>query len=91
MLTSIKYLIPEVLPWILRGDDFVMEKEGNSRHGLHFGSRIGQWNNKHNFNSYLNFALSPDLVLIENSWFPVKNEVRKSLHWEEHIWKDGQT
>ena len=76
-------LIPEVLPWILRGDDFVLEENGDSGHGPRPGSKVCQWKDKHNLNSYLNCALSPDLAPIENSWFPVKNEVRKTLHWDE--------
>ena len=81
-------LIPEVLLWILRGDDFILEEDGDSGHGISSKSRAHQWNEKHRLEGYWNYALSPDLAPIENGWFPVKSEVRKVLHWDEETTKE---
>ena len=50
-------LIPEVLPWILRGDDFVLEKDGYSGHGTCSKSKEHQWKEKHGLETYRNYAL----------------------------------
>ena len=78
-------LILEILPWIFRDDDFILEKNGNNGHKFCFNSKICQWKDKHNFNNYLNCVLFFDFIFIKNNWFLVKNEICKILHWDEQI------
>ena len=75
-------LTPHVLPWILRGDDFVLEEDGDSGHGPSDHNKVRTWKQKNGLESYFNCSQSPDLAPIENAWFPVKNQVRKAPHWD---------
>ena len=80
--------IPEVLSWILRGDNFVLEEDGDSGNGISNKSRAYQWKERHGLKSYRNCALSLDFAPIENGWFPIKNEVRKVFYWDEETTKE---
>ena len=60
-------LIPVVLPWILRGEDFVLEEDGDSGHGPSSANRVRRWKHQHGLDYYFNCGLSPDLAPIENS------------------------
>jgi hypothetical protein len=81
-----KILEPQVLPWITRGDDFVLEEDRDSGHGpprSKKGSNIVQvWKEKHGLKSYFNCPGSPDLSPIEDAWQLTKQYVRHYSHWE---------
>ena len=81
-------LEPVVLPWILSGEDFVLEEDGDSGHGPSKNNPVRDWKAKYGLKYYFNCVLSPDLAPIENAWFSVKNEVRKCPHWDEEITRE---
>ena len=73
-----------VKPWIERGDDFVLEEDGDSSHGPADNNNIvRQWKKKHGLEFYFNCAQSPDLAPIENSWQPTKAHTRRHAHWDD--------
>jgi hypothetical protein len=73
-----------VKPWLERGDDFVLEEDGDSSHGPTDNNNIvRQWKKKHRLESYFNCAQSPDLAPIENCWQPTKQNTRRHAHWDD--------
>lgn len=77
-------LEPVVKPWLERGDDFVLEEDGDSGHGTGKTRNIvKKWKADHHLKHYFNCASSPDLAVIENCWQPVKQHVRKYPHWDD--------
>lgn len=77
-------LKPHVLPWIERGDDFVLEEDGDSSHGPGLSRNIVQvWKEKVGLECFFNCAGSPDLAPIENGWQSTKQYARKHSHWDE--------
>ena len=75
---------PVVKPWLERGDDFVLEEDGDSGHGT--GKRrnaVKKWRLDHDLEHYFNCSSSPDLAPIENCWQPAKQHVRKFPHWDD--------
>ena len=77
-------LDPVVKPWLERGDDFVLEEDGDSGHGT--GKRrnaVKKWKLDHDLEHYFNCSSSPDLAPIENCWQPAKQHVRKFPHWDD--------
>jgi len=78
-----------VKPWIERGDDFVLEEDRDSGHGIGSkkpDSKLNQiqiWKEKHGLKSYFNMSSSPDLSPSENGWQPLKSYIRKFNHWEK--------
>ena len=79
---------PVVLPWIQAGHSFVLEEDGDSGHGPGRHNSVRQWKEKHDFKYYVNCALSPDFVSIENGWLLMKLQVRKVPHWDENMTMD---
>jgi hypothetical protein len=77
-------LEPIVKPWIDRGDDFVLEEDGDSGHGpsRSSGNIVKSWKKKHGLDHYFNCPGSPDLAPIEDAWQPTKQYVRHYGHWE---------
>lgn len=72
-----------VVPWVERGDDFVLEEDRDSSHGISKGKNIVKdFKKEHHIESYFNTAKAPDLSIIENCWQPVKGYIRKFQHWE---------
>ncbi|KAF1987341.1 hypothetical protein K402DRAFT_412293 [Aulographum hederae CBS 113979] len=57
-----------VLPWIQAGQNFVLEEDRDSGHGIGPNNRIKTWKATHGLNSYFNMSGSPDLSPIENAW-----------------------
>jgi hypothetical protein len=76
-------LKPIVKPWLDRGDDFVLEEDGDSGHGTSKNNIVRSWKEENNLKCYFNCASSPDLSPIENCWLPPKNFIRKLPHWDE--------
>ena len=77
-------LEPVVKPWPERGDDFVLEEDGDSRHGTgRTRNAFKKWKEDHRLEHYFNCSSSPDLAPIENSWQPTKQHIKKYPHWDE--------
>ena len=62
----------EVIKWINRGDDFVLEEDGASGHGggpkARKNNPVAVWKKKHHVSSYFNCHDSPDLAIIKTCW-----------------------
>lgn len=88
-----------VKPWIDRGDDFTLEEDQDSSHGVPRAGKgiVQQWKRDHGLKHYFNCSASPDLAPIENCWQPLKQDLRKIPHWDletikdvtEATWYDG--
>ena len=77
-------LEPVVKPWLERGDDFVLEEDGDSGHGTgRTRNPVKKWKEDHRLEHYFNCSSSPDLAPIENSWQPTKQHIKKYSHWDE--------
>ncbi|KFZ17649.1 hypothetical protein V501_01617 [Pseudogymnoascus sp. VKM F-4519 (FW-2642)] len=86
-MTQVDYITQlekAVKPWLERGDDFVLEEDGDSSHGpTNNGNIVQKWKKEHNLKYYFNCAQSPDLLPIENCWQPVKSHTRTFAHWDD--------
>ena len=81
-----------------RGDDFILEKDQDSAHGVAKKDTgiVQQWKEVHGLRHYFNCSGSPDLAPIENCWQPLKQNLRKIPHWDletiknvvETTWED---
>jgi len=77
-----------VKQWLVNGDDFVLEEDQDSGHGIgpnHRNSHkcpIQRWKQAHGLKAYFNASSSLDLAPIENAWQPVKQYIRKFSHWQ---------
>ncbi|KAH7394815.1 hypothetical protein BKA66DRAFT_567205 [Pyrenochaeta sp. MPI-SDFR-AT-0127] len=58
-------LEPVVKPWLERGDNFVLEEDGDSGHGPSKNNIARQWKDLHRLKSYFNCHPSPDLAPIK--------------------------
>ena len=76
-------LNPIVKPWIDRGDDFVLEEDGDSGHGTSKSNIVRTWKKENRLESYFNCSNSPDLSPIENCWQPPKQYLKRFPHWDE--------
>ncbi|KAF2175431.1 hypothetical protein K469DRAFT_610770, partial [Zopfia rhizophila CBS 207.26] len=76
-------LEPVVLPWINKGQQFILEEDGDSGYGPSKSNIVQAWKQKHNLQHYFNCHSSPDLSPIENRWQPPKQYVKKFPHWDE--------
>ena len=75
-------------PWLEQGHKFILEEDGDSRHGTGKSRNImRKWKEQNGLNYYFNYASSPDLSLIENCWQPPKQHLRKYPHWDDAITK----
>jgi hypothetical protein len=83
-----KILTPHVLPWIQRGDNFVLEEDQDTGHGPGKDNIVKGWKARYGLKSYFNCSGSPDLAPIENAWFPAKKEVRKVPHWDAPVTRE---
>lgn len=81
---SLKIYRDEILekvvnPWLLRGDQFVLEEDGDSGHGGGNSKRkniVREWKESHGLKHFFNPPGSPDLSPIENCWRAVKQYIR---------------
>ena len=80
-------LEPVVKPWIQRGDDFVLEEDQDSGHGMPGKIKktniVTEWKAKNGLESYFNGSHMPEISPIEDCWQPTKQYVRKFPHWDE--------
>jgi len=79
-------LEPVVKPWLERGDDFVLEEDQDSGHGMK-GKKpqknlIQEWKREHHLEYYFNGSHCPDLVPIEDAWLAMKQFIRKYSYWK---------
>jgi hypothetical protein len=85
-------LEPTVLPWIQRGDDFVLQEDGDPNHGMVPPSGrpnpVAQWKEKHGLKHYFNYPHSSDLSVIENCWEPVKQHISKYSYKDDETTKE---
>ena len=79
-----KYYTDEILngivkPWLERGDNFVLEEDHDSSHGIAKGGKglPQEWKRLNRLNHYFNCTGSLDLAPIENAWQPIKQNVKK--------------
>ncbi len=84
-------LKPIVKPWIQRGEDFVLEEDGDSGHGTSKNNIVRKWKEENGLESCFNHPSSPDLAPIENCWQPTKDERRKYPHWDEPTTRSSYT
>lgn len=61
-------LEPVLKPWLEAGEDFVLEEDGDSRHGSGKSNIARDWKDERNLKYYFNCFHSPDLSPIENCW-----------------------
>jgi len=82
----------EVIKWVNRGDDFVLEEDGASGHGggpkARVNNPVAKWKKRHNVKTYFNCHNSPDLTIIETCWQPPKDCQRKRPHWDKQTLKE---
>ena len=78
-----------VKSWLDRGDDFVLEEDGDSGHGTgRTRNAVKTWKESNHLNHYFNCSSSPDLSPIENCWLPIKQHLRKYPHWDDATLKE---
>ncbi|KAF2026267.1 hypothetical protein EK21DRAFT_115950 [Setomelanomma holmii] len=75
---------PVVKPWLERGDDFVLEEDGDSGYGLGKSNVVRKWKQDNKLEHHFNCHSSPDFAPIENCWQPPKQYVKKFPHWDEN-------
>lgn len=85
-------LEPVVRPWLERGDDFVLEEDGDSGCGggpkARKNNPVAKWKRDIGLKTYFNCHDSPDLTPIENCWSAPKAYVQKRPHWDEQsLWE----
>ena len=78
---------PHVKEWILRGDKFVLEEDGDSGHGRGSTAKrnnpVARWKKDNSLETYFNCAESPDFAPIENCWQAPKVYVQKRPYFDE--------
>ena len=80
-----KILEPVVKPWIYLNNNFVLEEDRDSGHGVAktmtaATKLVKEWKQNNGLKSYFNCSGSPDLALIKNAWQPTKQYIRKYPH-----------
>jgi 2-hydroxy-3-keto-5-methylthiopentenyl-1-phosphate phosphatase len=80
--------IPEVMLWQERGEDYVLEQDGDSGHGPSKDNIVRQFKEQYSIEHFFNCRGSPDLSPIENAWFPIKHGVRKMPHWDPNTTRE---
>lgn len=84
----------QVKSWLDNGEEFVLEEDQDSAHGVPREGKgiVQQWKRQHGLQHYFNCSGSPDLSPIENCWQPLKQLLNSTPHWDiETIQAIGQT
>ena len=71
-----------VAQWLARGDEFVLEEDGDSGHGGGNSTKrniVKAWKKEHGLKHYFNTPGSPDLSPIENCWRAVKQYIKANF------------
>lgn len=79
-----------VKPQLLKGQDFVLKKDGNSGYGKDHNRNIIQvvQKRKNNLKYIFNFASFLDFSPIENCWLLPKQYLAKYPDWNDYTTKD---
>ena len=70
-----------IKPWLQAGQDFVLEEDRDSGHGVSKYNIVREWKEEYGLKHYFNCPRSPDLAPIENVWGMDKAYMRKFTHW----------
>ncbi|KAK5259591.1 hypothetical protein LTR96_011947, partial [Exophiala xenobiotica] len=70
-----KILKGEVQKWIDRGDDFVLEEDQDSAHGVGKDSHVRRFKQSMSLNYFFDASGPPDLAPIENIWRVEKQRI----------------
>lgn len=76
-------LEPVVKPWIMAGDDFVLEEDGDSDYGPSNKNPVRTSKEQNGLESYFNCKQFPDLSVVENCWAIPKMYTCKFSHWDD--------
>ena len=70
-----------VKPW-LETDDFVLEEDHDSAHGIPRDGKgiVQEWKRENNLQHYFNYTRLPDLAPIKNAWQLLKQSLKRVLH-----------
>lgn len=78
----IEILKEYVVPWVERGDDFVLEEDRDSSHSISAGKNpVKKFKAYNHIECYFNMSGLPDLSITENAWQPTKAYICKFQHW----------
>ena len=79
-----------VKPWLEKDNNFVLEEDHDSSHGIPKGGQglVQEWKRSNGLNHYFNCSGSPDLAPIENAWQPIKQNLKKYPHWTKEEIKE---
>lgn len=58
--------------WFRKGEDFVLEEDGDSSYGTGKKNIVRDWKERYNLEHYFNCSNSPDFVPIEKCWMVLK-------------------
>lgn len=79
----IEILEEHVVPWVKRGDNFVLEEDRDSAHGIGKGkNKVQKFKEDNHIECYFNRSSAPELSIAENAWQPTKAYIRNFQHWE---------
>jgi len=78
-----KILRPHVKEWIDRGDDFILEEDQDSAHGVGQNSFIRRYKEQIGLEYFFNASGSPDLSPIENIWRCEKHKINDFDHFDD--------
>ena len=73
----------QVAQWLAKGDQFVLEEDGDSGHGGGNSAKsniVKAWKEEHGLKHFFNTPGSPDLSPIENCWRAVKQYVKANRY-----------
>jgi hypothetical protein len=83
-------LEPVVLPWLKRGDRFVLEDDGASCNRLAWNDNGLRGRKKnHGLKYHVNMAGSPDLTPIEKAWETPKAHLKEHAIWDEDTLREA--
>ncbi|KAH0829898.1 hsp7-like protein [Fonsecaea monophora] len=85
-MTSVVYIdqvLNEVKRWIENGEDFILEEDQDSAHGVGEDSSVRRYKEQIGLNYFFNASGSPDLSPIENIWRVQKQKIKQIDHFDD--------
>jgi hypothetical protein len=79
----IDLILTEVKKWIDRGDDFILEEDKDSAHGVGENSAVRAYKQEIGLEYFFNASGSPDLSPIENIWRAQKQKIKAIDHFDD--------
>jgi hypothetical protein len=76
-------ILSEVKKWIDRGDQFILEEDRDSAHGVHQNSVVRKYKEEIGLEYFFNASGSPDLSPIENIWRAQKQKIKSFDHFDD--------